>query len=80
MKENIWREKFFFLRTLKCGKPISLNQPAAAMANPHAALEALQCGPSTDSEKRYFGAKSIRSLEENLNFGLQNGDFSKMWP
>jgi hypothetical protein len=26
-------------------------------------LEALQCGPSTDSEKRYFGRKPIGSLE-----------------
>jgi hypothetical protein len=51
------------------------------MANPRpAALEALQCGPSTDSDKRYFGAKSIRSLEKKTNFGPQNGDFSKMWP
>ncbi len=40
-----------------------------AMANPHAALEALQCGPSTDSEKRYFGAKSIKCLKKN-----------KFWP
>jgi hypothetical protein len=31
------------------------------------ALEALQCGPSTDSEKRYFGAKPIRVLEKNPN-------------
>jgi hypothetical protein len=31
---------------------ISHGQPAA--------LEALQCGPSTDSKKRYFEAKSIR--------------------
>jgi hypothetical protein len=38
------------------------------------------CGPSTDSEKRYFGAKSIRFLEKKTNFGPQNGDFSKMWP
>jgi hypothetical protein len=43
--------KFFF------DKP-SHGQPAAR--GPHAALEALQCGPSTDSEKRYFEAKSIR--------------------
>jgi hypothetical protein len=44
------------------------------MANPP------QCGPSKASEKRYFGAKSIRSFEKNPNFGPQNGDFSKMWP
>jgi hypothetical protein len=37
---------------------ISHGQPAAR--GPYAALEALECGPSTDSEKRYFGAKSIR--------------------
>jgi hypothetical protein len=35
---------------------ISHGQPAA--------LEALQCGPSTVSEKRYFGAKSIKSLDK----------------
>jgi hypothetical protein len=34
---------------------------------PPVALEALQCGPSTDSEKRYFGAKPIRVLEKNPN-------------
>jgi hypothetical protein len=37
-------------------------QPTAR--GPHAALEALQSGPSTDSEKRYFGAKLTRSLEK----------------
>ncbi len=40
---------------------ISHGQPAAR--GPHVALEALQCGPSKASEKRYFRAKSIRSLE-----------------
>jgi hypothetical protein len=30
-----------------------------------AALEVLQCGPSKASEKRYFGAKSIESLEKS---------------
>jgi hypothetical protein len=34
----------------------------------HAALEALQCGPSTVSEKRYFGAKP-NFRKNNPNFG-----------
>ncbi len=45
-----------------------------------AALEALQCGPSTDSEKRYFGAKSIRSLEKTQNFALKMTIFQKCGP
>jgi hypothetical protein len=57
---------------------VSHGQPAAR--GPHAALEALQCGPSKSSENRYFEAKSIRSLEKKTNFGPQNGDFSKLWP
>jgi hypothetical protein len=39
-----------------------------------------QCGPSTDSGKRYFGAKSTRISEKVQIFNPQNGDFSKMWP
>jgi hypothetical protein len=50
------------------------------MANPHAALEALQCGPSTDSEKRYFGAKSIRSLEKIQILALKMAIFQKCGP
>jgi hypothetical protein len=40
-----------------CTDFYSIYVSTPAMANPHAALEALQCGPSTDSEKRYFEAK-----------------------
>jgi hypothetical protein len=50
------------------------------MANPHAALEALQCGPSTDSEKRYFGAKSIRSFEKIQILALKMAIFQKCGP
>jgi hypothetical protein len=45
-----------------------------------AALEALQCGPSTDSEKRYFGAKSIRSLENSQILALRIVIFQKCGP
>jgi hypothetical protein len=45
-----------------------------------AALEALQCGPSTDSEKRYFGAKSIRSLEKTQILALKMAIFQKCGP
>jgi hypothetical protein len=45
-----------------------------------AALEALQCGPSTDSEKRYFGAKSIRSLEKTQILALKMAIFQKWGP
>ncbi len=56
----------------------SHGQPAAR--GPHAALEALQCGPSTDSEKRYFGAKSIRSLEKIQILALKMAIFQKFGP
>jgi hypothetical protein len=50
------------------------------MANPHAALEALQYGPSTVSEKHYFGAKSIRSLEKIQILALKISIFRKCGP
>jgi hypothetical protein len=56
----------------------SHGQPAAR--GPHAALEALQCGPSTDSEKRYFGAKSIRPLEKTQILALKMAIFQKCGP
>jgi hypothetical protein len=56
----------------------SHGQPAAR--GPHVALEALQCGPSTDSEKRYFGAKSIRSLEKVQILALKMAIFQKCGP
>jgi hypothetical protein len=54
---------------------ISHGQPATR--GPHATLEALKCGPSTDFEKRYFGAKSI---QKKFIFWTSNSDFLKMWP
>ncbi len=56
----------------------SHGQPTAR--GPHAALEALQCGPSTVSEKRYFGAKSIRSLEKVQILALKMTIFQKCGP
>jgi hypothetical protein len=56
------------------------------MANPrplkisNAALEALKCGPSTDSEKRYFGAKSIKILEKTQMLALKMAIFQKCGP
>jgi hypothetical protein len=44
------------------------------------ALEALQCGPSTDSEKRYFRAKTIRSLEKTQILALKMAIFQKCGP
>jgi hypothetical protein len=44
------------------------------------ALEALQCGPSKDSEKRYFGAKSITSLEKKQILALKMAIFRKCGP
>jgi hypothetical protein len=44
------------------------------------ALEALQCGPSTDSEKRYFGRKPIRSLEKIQILALKRAIFQKCGP
>jgi hypothetical protein len=41
------------------------------------ALEALQCGPYTDSEKRHFGAKSTRSLEKVKILALKMAIFQK---
>ncbi len=41
---------------------------------------ALQCGPSTDSEKRYFGAKSVRTLEKILILALKMAIFQKCGP
>ncbi len=45
-----------------------------------AALEAIQCDPSKDSEKRYFGAKSIRSLEKIQILALEMAIFQKCGP
>jgi hypothetical protein len=45
-----------------------------------AALEALHCGPSKDSEKRYFGAKSIRSLEKIQILALKMAILQKCGP
>jgi hypothetical protein len=44
---------------------------------PPVALEALQCGPSAASEKRYFGEKSIRSLEKIQILALKMAVFYK---
>jgi hypothetical protein len=49
------------------------------MANPRP-LKLKKCDNSTDSKKHYFGAKSIRSLEKNPNFGPQNGNYSEILP
>jgi hypothetical protein len=54
---------------------ISHGQPAAR--GPHAALEAHQCGPSTDSKKRYFGAKSTRISEKVQILALKMAIFQK---
>jgi hypothetical protein len=45
-----------------------------------AALEALQCGPSKETEKRYFGAKSIRPLEKIQILALKMVIFQKCGP
>jgi hypothetical protein len=37
-------------------------------------------GPSTNSEKRYFGAKSIRSLEKTQILALKMAIFQKCGP
>jgi hypothetical protein len=37
-------------------------------------------GPSTDSDKRYFGAKSIRSLEKTQILALKMAIFQKCGP
>jgi hypothetical protein len=57
---------------------ISHGQPAAR--GPHAALEAHQCGPSTVSEKRYFGAKSTRISEKVQILALKMAIFQKCGP
>ncbi len=57
---------------------ISHGQPAAR--GPHAALETLQCGPYIDSKKRYYGAKSIRSLEKIQILALKMAIFRKCGP
>jgi hypothetical protein len=44
------------------------------------ALEALKCGPYTDSEKRHFGAKSTRSLEKVKILALKMAIFQKCDP
>jgi hypothetical protein len=44
------------------------------------ALEALQCGPSTDSEKRCFGPKSIKILEKVPILALKMAIFQKCGP
>jgi hypothetical protein len=44
------------------------------------ALEAHQCGPSTDSEKRYFGAKSTRISEKVQILALKMAIFQKCGP
>jgi hypothetical protein len=46
----------------------------------NAALKALQCGPSKDSEKRYFGPNSIRSLEKIQILVLKMAIFQKCGP
>jgi hypothetical protein len=51
---------------------ISHGQPAA--------LEALQCGPSTVTEKRYFGVKSTKSLEKIQILALKMTIFRKCGP
>jgi hypothetical protein len=56
----------------------SHGQPAAR--GPHAALEAFKCGPSKASEKRFFGAKSIKSLEKILILALKMAIFQKCGP
>jgi hypothetical protein len=39
------------------------------------------CGPYTDPEKRYFGVKSIRSLEEKIQIlALKMAIFQKCGP
>jgi hypothetical protein len=50
-------------------------KPAMAMA-----LEAHQCGPSTDSKKRYFGAKSTRISEKVQILALKMAIFQKCGP
>jgi hypothetical protein len=45
-----------------------------------AALEAHQCGPSTDSEKRYFGAKPTRISEKVQILALKMAIFQKCGP
>jgi hypothetical protein len=50
------------------------------MANPHAALKALQCGPSGDSKKPYFAAKSIKSLGKIQILALKTAIFQKCGP
>jgi hypothetical protein len=44
------------------------------------ALEALKCGPYSDSEKRHFGAKSTRSLEKVKILALKMAIFQKCGP
>jgi hypothetical protein len=44
------------------------------------ALEALKCGPSKASEKRFFGEKSIRSLEKIQILALKLAIFQKCGP
>jgi hypothetical protein len=60
---------------------IKISKTKAAMANPRpAGLEAHQCGPSTDSEKRYFGAKSTRISEKVQILALKMTIFQKCGP
>jgi hypothetical protein len=44
------------------------------------ALEALQCGPSTVSEKRYFGEKPTRPFEKIQILALKMSIFRKCGP
>jgi hypothetical protein len=68
-------KNFTFSNTFILG---SHGQPAAR--GPHAALEALKCGPSKASEKRFFGAKSIRFLEKIQILALKLAIFQKCGP
>jgi hypothetical protein len=67
---NVFKNKLMF--------KTSHGQPAAR--GPHVALEALQCGPSTDSKKRYFGRKPIGSLEKIQILALKRAIFQKCGP